>query len=199
MSMNNQINKTFFESLMTYEEYFEWSNKRFKEGLSSGDNHSESMLNYTKLGIARTRRGLKISPIDSELVNLLQNSKVKYAVIITEIWCGDAGNTTPFIHKNLNEAGIENKVMLRDKHPEIMENYLTNGGKSIPIVVFFNENFEELAVWGPRPAPAQKMVMDRKKEETPEDYDSFAIKLQKWYIEDSYQTTGNEIKELISK
>jgi hypothetical protein len=32
----------------------------------------------------------------------------------------------------------------------LIENYLTNGGKSIPIVIFLDEDFNEIAHWGPR-------------------------------------------------
>ena len=54
-------------------------------------------------------------------------------------------------------------LVLRDEHPELIERYHTNGAHAIPkLVMFDRETGEELAVWGPRPEPAQTMVLSAK-------------------------------------
>ncbi len=40
-----------------------------------------------------------------------------------------------------------------------MDRYLTNGSRSIPIVIALDEEFQELGHWGPRPAELQAWVM----------------------------------------
>ena len=40
-----------------------------------------------------------------------------------------------------------------------MDQYLTNGSRSIPIVIVLDDDFRELGHWGPRPAELQAWVM----------------------------------------
>ena len=47
--------------------------------------------------------------------------------------------------------GLELRMLRRDQHPEVMDRYLTNGSRSIPIVIVLDEEFRELGHWGPRP------------------------------------------------
>ena len=82
---------------------------------------------------------------------------------------------------------IDLKIILRDENEELMNHFLTNGGKSIPITVIQDKiTGEAIGHWGPRPHEAQKMVMAYKelpKEEKPS-YDDFVQQVQKWYNQD---------------
>ena len=55
--------------------------------------------------------------------------------------------------------GLELRVLRRDEYPEVMDRYLTNGSRSIPIVIALDEEFRELGHWGPRPRELQAWVM----------------------------------------
>ena len=57
--------------------------------------------------------------------------------------------------------GLELRIVLRDEHPEVMDRYLTNGSRSIPIVIALDEEFRELGHWGPRPRELQAWVMEQ--------------------------------------
>lgn len=76
--------------------------------------------------------------------------------MITEGWCGDAAQILPFINKisELNEK-IELKLVLRDQHPEVMDEFLTDGSRSIPKVVVLNK--ENLDVLGDEPFYARAL------------------------------------------
>jgi len=77
-------------------------------------------------------------------------------LVITEPWCGDSLAILPVVIKLFQEAGnSEIRVVLRDQNPELIDHYLTHGGRAIPIVIFLDENFEERFHWGPRPMRAQ--------------------------------------------
>ena len=81
-------------------------------------------------------------------------------LVIAEDWCGDASNTVPIMAKLADAApGLELRVILRDQNPEVMDQYLTNGTRSIPIVIVLDEDFQELGHWGPRPTELQAWVM----------------------------------------
>ena len=68
-------------------------------------------------------------------------------LVITEDWCGTSLAVLPVVFK-LAEANpqLELRVLLRDENPEVMDDYLKDGRhRSIPVVVFFGEAFNELA------------------------------------------------------
>ena len=71
-------------------------------------------------------------------------------LIITEGWCGDAAQSLPVIYRFF-EKFLEIKIVYRDQNEDLMNQYLTNDSKSIPIVLILNEDKEVVAHWGPRP------------------------------------------------
>ena len=110
---------------------------------------------------------------------------------IAEDWCGDASNTVPIIAKFAELVpGWGLRVIQRDAHPEVMDRYLTNGSRSIPIVIALDENFQELGHWGPRPSELQEWVMaNRPTIPKAELYP----RVRKWYARDHGETTLREV------
>jgi hypothetical protein len=118
-------------------------------------------------------------------------------MIITEAWCGDAANILPVVVKMAEaDKRVSLKIILRDQNLKIMERFLTNGARAIPIVIFFDDNFNELASWGARPKPAQQIVISHK-ENPVKSIDEVIVDLQKWYIEDKGQTIQNEFRDIL--
>jgi hypothetical protein len=117
-------------------------------------------------------------------------------LVIAEDWCGDASNTVPVLGKLGEEAeGIDVRVVGRDDNPELMDRYLTNGARSIPIAILFDSEFNELGHWGPRPKELQQWVMDNKdlipKEER-------YPQVRRWYAKDKGASTLQELLQLLS-
>ena len=114
-------------------------------------------------------------------------------LVIVEDWCGDASNTVPIVAKLAHSVpGLELRVILRDTNPEVMDQYLTNGSRSIPIVIALDENFQELGHWGPRPKELQAWVMaNRNTMPKTELYPQ----VRKWYARDRGETTVREVLE----
>ena len=84
-----------------------------------------------------------------------------HVLALTEDWCGDASNTLP-VFDRLAEAtpSLELRILLRDENLDLMDAHLTNGtSRSIPVLIIYDEHFEERGWWGPRPAPIQEWVM----------------------------------------
>jgi hypothetical protein len=93
---------------------------------------------------------------------------------------------------------IKLKLVLRDDHPELMDMFLTNGGKSIPKLVCVNSKNELLFSWGPRPEELQQKVKDYKARTEPKpEYSEFVKDLQKWYAKDKAKSIQAEIARLI--
>jgi len=114
-------------------------------------------------------------------------------LVIAEDWCGDASNTVPIIAKLVDQApGLELRVLPRDENPELMDQYLTNGSRSIPIVIALDDSFHELGHWGPRPAELQAWVMANRGT-TPKA--ELYPQVRKWYARDRGETTLREVLE----
>ena len=114
---------------------------------------------------------------------------------IVEDWCGDASSTVPVLAKLGDLAHcLELRVIERDKNPEVMDHYLTNGARAIPIVIVLDQDFRELGHWGPRPRELQAWVMQHK--------DSMPKKerflhVRRWYAKDRGMSTMREVLEEI--
>jgi hypothetical protein len=112
-------------------------------------------------------------------------------LVIAEDWCGDASNTVPIIAKLADQsAGLELRIIARDANPEVMDQYLTNGSRSIPIVIALDDSFHEVGHWGPRPAELQSWVMaNRGTMPKAELYPQ----VRRWYARDRGETTLREV------
>lgn len=114
---------------------------------------------------------------------------------IVEDWCGDASNTVPILAKLGDEADcLEMRVIKRDEHPEVMDRYLTNGTRSIPIVIVLDQDFQELGFWGPRPSELQAWVMENKNLMSK---DELYPQVRRWYAKDRGVTTLREVLQNI--
>ena len=87
---------------------------------------------------------ITVKPEDKKALEAL-GKKLK-CMIITEDWCGDALYNVPVLLKLIEgNANIETRVFLRDKNPDLMDQYLNKSMfRSIPVFAFFDENMTEV-------------------------------------------------------
>ena len=93
--------------------------------------------------------------IDAGAVERLRSRGPFKVLVITEPWCGDSLAIFPVISELCRRAGIEVRVVRRDERLDLIDRYLTGGGRAIPIAIALDESFHEVFHWGPRPGPAQ--------------------------------------------
>jgi len=114
---------------------------------------------------------------------------------IAEDWCGDAVNTMPILARFAEaHPQIEVRVLRRDEHPDVMDQYLTNGSRSVPIVIALDAAFQELGHWGPRPSELQAWVMAHKDTMSKEER---YREVRRWYAKDKGESTLREVLALI--
>lgn len=182
----------------SYTDYMLLMEKVVLENRTTGLKQSDELNYYTRLNLSRMQRLNKKITIDEELklaVDDLQTPQTWY--ILTEAWCGDAAQNIPVIAAlALSNPMITVKLLLRDENPEIMDAYLTNGGRSIPKLIAVDEEFNELFTWGPRPAPAQEMLTEYKANPV-KSYKEFSEDIQRWYIADKTASIQKELKVLL--
>jgi len=152
-----------------------------------------------KLNLHRMSRIDKNYIPNMEIVSeVLKIEERQIWIVITENWCGDSAQNLPYITKiaSLNK-NIDFRIILRDTNLEIMDLYLTNGTRSIPKLVVFDEEGNELFRWGSRPQAAQMLVNDLKAQGFEKKY--FIEKLHSWYAKNKGVDIENEFLNLIKK
>jgi hypothetical protein len=87
-------------------------------------------------------------------------------VVLAEDWCGDVIANLPVLGRLAEESRkLDVRVFLRDQNDDIMQRYLNKGQfKSIPVFVFFDEDFRELGHWIERPASVTEIRAKRRKQ-----------------------------------
>lgn len=112
-------------------------------------------------------------------------------LVIAEDWCGDASSTVPLLARLASEVpGLELRIILRDQHPAVMDRYLTNGSRSIPIVIVLDDEYNEVGHWGPRPRQLQAWVMENRNAMPKE---QLYPQVRQWYARDRGETTLREV------
>ena len=194
------ITKAIFEKGLLYSDYrkqvFSW----LSQGKTSGQNHSSDLLEYTYLNDKRMDRIEKTQGLNETLKNSLMKVKSKqHWLVLVEAWCGDVAQNLPIMAKMADLSdNIELRMLFRDEHPDIIDRYNTEGARSIPKLIILDENFVELATWGPRPHPVQSMLNDYKSNPD-ETYQDYAKKAHRWYAKDKTITLQKELTELIDR
>lgn len=132
-----------------------------------------------------------VVPTGDGFIEKLSNANV-HILAITEDWCGDAMVNNPIIRKVAEAANVEVRTFLRDADTDLIDRYLTNGGRGIPIYLILNEAGEVIAKWGPRAPELQQFVMDGRAELPAQDDPSFEeaqktfyTNLRQRYVEDT--------------
>jgi hypothetical protein len=119
-----------------------------------------------------------------------------HLLVLVEDWCGDAVNTLPVLGRLAEHApNIDLRVLGRDTNLDLMDAHLTNGSRSIPVVMILDAMYRERAWWGPRPAELQAWVMGQGRTMTKEDR---YREVRRWYARDHGATTVNEVLTLIA-
>jgi Thioredoxin len=118
--------------------------KRFNSGQTwkdymaqMGDTRAKTEANYASSKLT-----------DEERKFFSSVSGVKYVVMLAENWCGDVHRNSPLI-AHIVEAmpGAELRVFLRDQNADLRDTFLNNGYQSIPVVVFFDKDWNEIGRW----------------------------------------------------
>lgn len=190
--------REYWEKGMEYSAYRQLVDSLIEEGKSTGPEQSQALLNYSKLNQQRMRRLEKtIKPEQLDGIDG-RNARVNYILTITEGWCGDASQIVPVIEKFAEHTGMDSRFLLRDENLDLMDAHLINGGRSIPVILFLNDDFEVVHQWGPRPAPLQQLVMEYKHAPEPKPpYSEFSKDVQLWYAKDKQQHMLQEWTDLL--
>ena len=115
--------------------------ERFAQGLTFAAYLAQMRTNKERF--EKRMADAPITPADREAI---RGRKLKI-LVITEDWCGDALVGFPALARLVDDApNVEMRVFLRDANPDVMDQYLKRGlYRTIPVIVFFDEQMNELA------------------------------------------------------
>jgi len=188
---------TIDRNTYTYSEY-----RALIDGLSAtnkttGDNHSEAMLGHTTMNITRMNRLDKKTTLNETLARKIKALNNQTWVVLSEAWCGDAAQNLPYLNKlaELNPK-ISLAILLRDENLDIMDDFLTNGSRSIPKVIAINAAKDVLFQWGPRPIKLQTTYSELKSNET--EYAEISKTIHTMYAKDKGVALQNELSALLN-
>ena len=167
-----------------------------------GDTRARTEENYAKSALTEEERKFFGSV-----------SHAKHVMMLAENWCGDVHRNSPLI-ANICEAipGCELRVFLRDQNADLRDSLLNNGYQSIPTVVFFDKDWNEIGRWIERAhAATTKAAQIRAStlDKAPSDQPSQDAAMNEFrgQVAAAYQAAGhplwraaaNEVKLLLSK
>ncbi|UKS25899.1 thioredoxin family protein [Paenibacillus sp. HWE-109] len=87
-----------------------------------------------------------------------ESSGLRCLILCTD-WCPDVIWNVPVLLQVTAYSKIPTEIFLMEEHLDMMDHFLTNGGRAQPIAVFVNADGDVLGKWGARPAYIQA-VMD---------------------------------------
>lgn len=131
--------------------------ERFDQGMSYDAYKAQMTRNRERL--EANESAVELAPADlAYFQSLPQTLNV---VALAEDWCGDVINNLPVLGQLAAASGKLNvRIFLRDQNLDLMDQYLNQGQfRSIPVFVFFDQNFRELGHWIERPARIHEMLM----------------------------------------
>ena len=88
------------------------------------------------------------------------------------------------------------RIVFRDEHPELMDQFLTDGGRSIPKWIRLNDHFEAVSNWGPRPSEL-KDHYKQWKADADFDKSEWSLFAQDWYNKNKGRALENDIFDLM--
>jgi hypothetical protein len=166
---------------------------------------------YAKLGT-----GLK----PQQFIDSMEKNKEKFldwynsfhwadlrCMILAAEWCGDVVRNVPVVFRALENSGIPTEVLIMEQHPDVMDQFLTMGGKAIPIVIFTDAGGFVLGQWGPRPKHVQEAMIafkqanpDREAPDYQEKLTETRAEMGRRYGEGTgyHEVIVKELKDLIS-
>ncbi len=197
----NFISESILSDSYNYESYRKLCEDLVAADKTTGPNQSPALVEYSRLNIQRMNRVEKTVKLNEEMLAAIHTIQEEWIwLVMAEAWCGDVPANLPVIAKMAETSpNITLHILLRDENAVIMDQMLTNGGRSIPKLACLRaSDLSLIGQWGPRPAPAQKMVMDYKANPI-EPYMEMVKRVQLWYAKDRGKTIQEEFGSLIKE
>src|SRR5690625_321829 len=116
-------------------------------------------------------------PEDDDFFNSVKEKNLR-VVALAEVWCGHCMLDIPILLHMSDKMDMPVKFLPRDENLELMDQYLTNGNRTIPIFIFINEDGEEVGKWGPIAPTVREFTSQYRDKLPPKDSPEYDEKFQ---------------------
>lgn len=162
--------------------------QRFTKGLTwtaylaqMGDTRARTEENYARATLT-----------DEERRFFAGLGQVRHALMLAENWCGDVHRNSPVLARIVEAMpACELRVFFRDQNLDLTDCFLNNGYRSIPVIAFFDADWNEIGRWIERPGAAtQRMFALRAKtvDVAPPDQQDAAMAEYRRQVQAAYDT-----------
>ena len=129
---------------------------RFAEGLSYAGFLAKATINHDKF-----EESYKSVPLTDEDISFFRKAAAlphgpAKILALGEAWCGDVYRELPTAVRIAETTGLELRIFYRDENPDIMDEFLSNEGKSraIPVFMFYTADLQYITHFTERSASA---------------------------------------------
>ncbi len=192
------ITREHIKKAIHFPEFLLLNQSLLLEGKTTGLTQTEEYVEFGRLNIARMQRLMKTVVLNGELNDVLSRLSIPHTLmIITEGWCGDSAQIVPVLeHIRLACPILDVVFLIRDDNPQLMDQFLTKGARSIPKVVCVEQTSLEVKwEWGPRPSELQTAVKALLAQQVTHAEKSLFV--QNWYNQNKTQAIQAEITRLV--
>ncbi len=123
--------------------------------------------------------------------------QVRYVLMLAENWCGDVHRNSPLLARIAEVMpNSELRVFFRDQNADLTDCFLNNGYRSIPIVVFFDKDWNEIGRWIERAHAATAKVVGiraRTLDAAPPDKQDAAMAEYRKQVQAEYDVPGGPL------
>jgi hypothetical protein len=158
----------------------------------------DGFLRYARKNVKEFRGVYSHAELPDDLVGWVNRLRRDIRLLVLGAdWCGDVVANIPAVARlcELN-VRLQMRILDRDRHEDLMEHFLTNGGKAIPMIIVAPADFSLHRRWGPRPEPCQA-VMNENKGKVPKE--EIYPMIRDWYQNDRHRTLYRELTDLIKE
>jgi hypothetical protein len=129
---------------------------RFAEGLSYAGFLAKATVNHDKFD-----ESYQSVPLTDDDISFFRKAAAlphgpAKILVLAEAWCGDVYRELPTAVRIAEATGLELRIFYRDENPDIMDEFLSNNGKSraIPVFVFYTADLQYITHFTERAASA---------------------------------------------
>src|SRR5271165_6395960 len=135
---------------------------RFAQGLTFSDFLAKATVNHDKF-----EKNYQSVPLTEEDVAFFRKAAAAphgpaKILALAEAWCGDVYRELPTMARIAEATGMDLRVFPRDENPDIMDEFLSNNGKSraIPVFVFYTADMQYITHFTERSATAHRELAE---------------------------------------
>src|SRR5699024_4070075 len=116
-------------------------------------------------------------PDDEAFLQAVKERNLR-VIVLAEGWCGHCMLNIPVLLRLAEKTNMPVRILPRDEILELMDQYLTDEKRIIPIFIVIDESGNEVAKWGPKTDSTDQFVKKHTADLPPKDTEDYEEKFK---------------------